>query len=78
MPASHRAPRRSLSRRGKVVAAAASVSVVLGGALGYFAFFPEQAPAFVRTTLQAVGLPGFGPESAPPLPTCPLSGEEVP
>jgi len=78
MPASHRAARRSLSRRATVVAAAVSVSVVLGGVLGYFAFFPEKAPAFVRSTLHAVGLPGFGPESDPPLPTCPLSGEEIP
>ncbi|MCI0634125.1 MAG: DUF3048 domain-containing protein [Actinobacteria bacterium] len=75
MPASHRA--RSLSRRGKIVAASASAAVVMAGALGYFAFFPEQAPAFVRNTLDAVGVPGFGPESGPPLPTCPLTGEEV-
>ena len=77
MPAAHRPRGRSLSRRGKVVAASASVAVVLAAALGYFAFFPEQAPAFVRNTLGAVGVPGFGPESGPPLPTCPLTGEEV-
>jgi Protein of unknown function (DUF3048) N-terminal domain/Protein of unknown function (DUF3048) C-terminal domain len=78
MPTSHRTRGRSLSRRGKIVAASASVAVVMAGALGYFAFFPEQAPAFVRDTLDAVGVPGFGPESGPPLPTCPLTGEEVP
>jgi len=77
MSATHRARRRTLSRRGKIVTAV-SASVVLAGALGYFAFFPERAPAFVRNTLDAVGLSGFGPESAPPLPTCPLSGLEIP
>jgi hypothetical protein len=35
--------------------------------------FPEQAPAFVRTTLATVGLA----EAEPPTPTCPLTGEEV-
>lgn len=68
--------RRSLTRRGKLVAAGATVAVVATGALGYFALFPQQAPAFVRTTLQTVGI--VGPEVGPPAPMCPLTGEEVP
>ena len=57
-------PRRSLTRRGKLVAAGATVAVVAGGALGYFVLFPQQAPAFVRDTLQSVGL--AGPEAGAP------------
>ena len=69
-------PRRSLTRRGKLVAAGATVAVVAGGALGYFVLFPQQAPAFVRDTLQSVGL--AGPEAGAPDATCPLTGEPVP
>jgi hypothetical protein len=81
MPASPRPrlsrPRRaSLSRRGKVLAAGATVAVAASGALGYFALFPQQAPAFVRTTLQSVGV--IGPEAGLPEPTCPLTGEVAP
>jgi hypothetical protein len=67
--------RRSLTRRGKLIAAGATVAVVAGGALGYFALFPQQAPAFVRDTLQSVGL--AGPEAGAPDATCPLTGEPV-
>ena len=81
MPASprprlSRRRRATLSRRGKIGAAGATVAVAATGALGYFALFPQQAPAFVRSTLQTVGI--VGPEAGPPVPTCPLTGEEVP
>jgi hypothetical protein len=67
---------RSLTRRGKVVVAAATVLLVGGGALGYFVLFPEKAPAFVRDTLTTVGIGGL--EAGPPDPTCPLTGQGVP
>jgi len=73
-PSGHR--RVSISPRGKLVAAGATVAVAASGALGYFALFPQQAPAFVRSTLQSVGI--VGPEAGPPAPTCPLTGEQVP
>jgi len=79
MPASphlSRHRRSALSRRGKLVAATATVSVAATGVLGYFALFPQQAPAFVRSTLQTVGI--VGDEVGPPVPTCPLTGEAVP
>jgi len=65
--------RSSVTRRGKVLAAA-TVALMVGGALGYYALFPQQAPAFVRHTLGAVGLA----EPEPPVPTCPLTGTPVP
>lgn len=68
--------RRTLSRRGKLVAAGATVAVIAGGALGYFTLFPQQAPAFVHDTLQSVGL--AGPEAGAPDATCPLTGAPVP
>jgi len=79
MSGSHRTnsprTRRTLTRRGKLVAAGATVAVIAGGALGYFTLFPQQAPAFVRDTLQRVGLadPGVGEPEA----TCPLTGVPV-
>jgi hypothetical protein len=79
MSGSHRTnsprTRRTLTRRGKLVAAGATVAVIAGGALGYFTLFPQQAPAFVRDTLQRVGLadPGAGGPEA----TCPLTGTPV-
>ncbi len=77
MSGSHRTnspqTRRTLSRRGKLVAAGATVAVLAGGTLGYFALFPQQAPAFVRDTLQGVGLGAGEPD-----PTCPLTGAPVP
>lgn len=79
MSGSHRTnsprTRRTLTRRGKLVAAGATVAVIAGGALGYFTLFPQQAPAFVRDTLQRVGLadPGVGEPEA----TCPLTGAPV-
>ena len=69
------AGRPSLSRRGKLVAAGVTVAVVAAGALGYFALFPQKAPAFVRQTLESVGL--AGPEAGAPDATCPLTGEPV-
>ena len=69
-------PRRTMTRRGKLVAAGATVAVVAAGALGYFALFPQQAPAFVRDTLQKVGLADDG--AGAPDATCPLTGEPVP
>lgn len=79
MPASRRsrAPRRrraSLTRRGKLIAAGATVVVAASGSLGYFALFPQQAPAFVRHTLASVGM-DIRPDVEPPPPACPLSGE---
>jgi hypothetical protein len=67
--------RPSLTRRGKLVAAGATVAVVAAGSLGYFTLFPQKAPAFVRDTLQGVGL--AGPEADAPDATCPLTGEPV-
>lgn len=75
MARSHRR-RPSMTRRGKIVAATATLTLAIGAALGYFTLFPEQAPAFVRSTLASVGFPGA--EAAPPTPTCPLTGREVP
>ena len=72
-PARHR--RARLSRRGKVVAASATVAVALGGALGYFTLFPKQAPAFVHKTLVSVGLAEAN--EVEPSATCPLTGEVV-
>jgi hypothetical protein len=69
---------KAFTRRGKLVAAGATVAVAATGALGYFALFPQQAPAFVRSTLQTVGIVDLGSEAGPPAPTCPLTGEEVP
>lgn len=68
--------RRTLSRRGKLVAAGATVAVIAGGVLGYFTLFPQQAPAFVRDTLTSVGL--ADPEAGAPEATCPLTGAPVP
>lgn len=80
MSKSHRrnAPRarRTLTRRGKLVAAGATVAVIAGGTLGYFTLFPQQAPAFVRDTLTSVGL--ADPEAGAPEATCPLTGAPVP
>ncbi|MGZ8600549.1 MAG: DUF3048 domain-containing protein [Actinomycetota bacterium] len=79
MSGSHRTPSRSrapFSRRGKVIAAGATVTVVLVGTLGYFALFPKKAPAFVRTAIDKVGLGDVAPP--PPPPVCPLTGVEAP
>lgn len=65
----------SLTRRGKMVAAAATALLVGGGALGYFTVFPDKAPAFVRHTLSSVGI---ADEPPPPPPLCPLSGVVAP
>lgn len=72
----HQAPahRASLTRRKKVLAAA-TVAVVAGGTFGYYALFPDRAPAFVRNAIASVGLADASP---PPPPTCPLTGEEAP
>ena len=51
MARSHRR-RAPVTRRGKTVAALATVTLVVGGAFAYFTMFPEQAPAFVRSTLR--------------------------
>jgi hypothetical protein len=76
MPGSHRHRERRVSLRTKIVAAVASSTVVAGGALGYFALFPKQAPAFVRSAMETVGFdPPHGSDPATPLPRCPLSDE---
>jgi hypothetical protein len=78
MSGTHRTParRRTFSRRGKLIAAGATLAVALGGTLGYFAAFPEHAPAFVRTAMDRVGLGDVVPP--PPPPACPLTGVEAP
>lgn len=78
MSGSHRTPsrQRTLSKRGKLIAAGATLVVVLGATLGYFALFPQQAPAFVRTAMDKVGLGDVVPP--PPPPACPLTGVEAP
>jgi hypothetical protein len=58
-----------------VIAGVATVALVLGGAVAYFALFPDQAPAFVRTTLASVGIVEPAPADRP---TCPLTGEVAP
>jgi hypothetical protein len=81
MPGSHERARRppSWSRRRKLVVAGATVLVVAVGALGYYAFFPQQAPAFVKQAMATVGITDFIPGAPPPPPpTCPLTGEEAP
>lgn len=71
----HSPARRPLSRRAKVVAAAATATVVAAGTLTYFAAFPQKAPAFVRHAMSSVGLPVADARPEPPRPTCPLTGE---
>jgi hypothetical protein len=66
----------SLTRRGKATLATfTSLLLVGGGTLGYFALFPEKAPAIVRSTLTTVGLVE---EPPPPPPACPLTGQPAP
>ena len=67
--------RRPMSRRRKVLLGAAVAALVAGGVLGYFAAFPDQAPAIVQQAMAKVGLPVATP---PPPPTCPLTGVEAP
>ncbi|HEX6331685.1 MAG TPA: DUF3048 domain-containing protein [Actinomycetota bacterium] len=76
MSGSHRTPTRgrfALSRRAKIVAAGTTAALV-GAAFGYFAFFPEQAPAFVRSAVRGA-MESVGIADDPP-PVCPLTGEE--
>jgi hypothetical protein len=63
----------SLTSRGKLTAAIGAGTVLAVLALGFFAVFPNSAPAFVRTTMSKVGLA----EPAVPV-TCPLTGEKAP
>jgi hypothetical protein len=75
MSGTHRSPDRRLSRRAKIAVAAGTVAVVGGLALGYFAVFPKQAPAFVRSAMQTVGFDlAEGDDPTAPMPTCPLTG----
>lgn len=73
MARSHRR-RTSMTPRGRRTAAIVTVLAVVGGTFAYFALFPQQAPAFVRSTLATVGL---ADEAPPAPPTCPLTGDEV-
>lgn len=63
----------AMTRRGTIAVGAATALLLAAGTFGYFAVFPQTAPAFVRTTLETVGL---AEESPPPPPICPLTGEE--
>ncbi len=63
----------SLTRRAKVAAAAATVAVLALAAVGYFAIFPNRAPAFVQDAMSRVGL-----AEPPPPPSCPLTGQPAP
>ncbi|MGH2579556.1 MAG: DUF3048 domain-containing protein [Actinomycetota bacterium] len=63
----------SLTRRGKVAAGASTVAVLALAAVGYFAVFPNRAPAFVQDAMSRVGL-----AEPPPPPQCPLTGEPAP
>jgi hypothetical protein len=62
-----------LTRRGKVAAAAATVAILAVAAVGYFAVFPNRAPAFVQGAMSRVGL-----AEPPPPPSCPLTGQPAP
>jgi hypothetical protein len=79
MSGSHaRARHPSLSRRSKILAVSAVAVLVGGGTLGYFALFPQKAPAFVRSAMATVGIDlEEGADPTAPMPTCPLSGEEA-
>jgi hypothetical protein len=63
----------SLTRRGKVAAAATTVAILAVAAVGYFAVFPTRAPAFVQGAMSRVGL-----AEPPPPPSCPLTGQPAP
>jgi len=63
----------SLTRRGKAAAAAATVAVLALTGVGYFAIFPDRAPAFVQDAMSRVGL-----AEPPPPPSCPLTGQPAP
>jgi hypothetical protein len=58
-----------LTRRGKT-AAASTVAVLALVGVGYFAIFPNRAPAFVQDAMSRVGL-----AEPPPPPSCPLTGQ---
>jgi hypothetical protein len=60
----------SLTRRGKTAAAASTVAVLALVGVGYFAIFPNRAPAFVQDAMSRVGL-----AEPPPSPSCPLTGQ---
>lgn len=64
----------ALTRRGTIAVGAATSALLVVGTVAYFALFPQKAPAFVRTTLETVGL---ADEPPPPPPICPLTGEEA-
>lgn len=56
---------------------AVGVASIAAGAVAYFALFPQQAPAFVRSAMATVGIADPTPPPPPPA-TCPLTGEEAP
>jgi hypothetical protein len=60
----------SLTRRGKTAAAASTIAVLALVGVGYFAIFPNRAPAFVQDAMSRVGL-----VEPPPPPSCPLTGQ---
>jgi hypothetical protein len=78
MSGSHRTPARAaLSGRGKRLAAVTTIALAGVVTVGYFALFPGQAPAFVRSAMASVGIADPPPPS-PPEPVCPLTGVDAP
>lgn len=63
----------TLTRRGKLAVAAGTVGVLAPAAVGYFAMFPNNAPAIVQQAMSRVGL-----VEEPPPPACPLTGQPAP
>jgi len=63
----------SFTRRGKLAVAAGTVGVLALAAVGYFAMFPNNAPAIVQQAMSRVGL-----VEEPPPPACPLTGQPAP
>jgi hypothetical protein len=64
----------TLSRRSKTALAGGVVAALVLLSVGFFALFPDRAPAFVRTAMAGVGLV----KDPPPPPACPLTGLPAP
>lgn len=64
----------TFSRRSKAVLAGGVIAALALLSVGFFALFPDRAPAFVRTAMAGVGLT----QDPPPPPDCPLTGRPAP